>query len=267
MRVYLVLMHAFLSNFTFMKLMKLGSILFALTVLFSCVKEIGSDNGNQPETMIEAELQPVFGSQVLHLDTVYTTPQGYPVKIREVKFFLTQVKYGDQVVVPSAKLDWRSKGKQIFKVAGNPELFTSLTTHVGVVEEWNHLNPVAFNENDPLYLLNANDMHWSWSPGYIFIKLEGSYDTIPGSGNFPFNFAFHLGMDQNLQQVTWNDVQLEQVNKYLYRFMVKFDVGRVFDGPAGVIDLKTENVSHSHEHEQELTLKVSVNFAYALFVD
>lgn len=245
-----------------------NSVFLALIILLAaCSKSIETSNGNQPQVMVEAQLQPFFGSQELYLDTVYTTPQGYPVKIREVKFFLTKVKSGDQVVVPSAKLDWRSKGKQIFKVAGNPELFTALTAYIGVVEEWNHLNPVGFNENDPLYLLNANDMHWSWSPGYIFTKVEGSYDTIPGSQNFPFNFAFHLGMDQNLQQVTWEGVQLEQVNNYLYRFMVKFDVQRFFDGPGGLIDLKTENVSHSHEHEQPLTHKASLNFAYALFVD
>jgi hypothetical protein len=235
--------------------------------IVSCSKDIETNNVSQPQTMIEGQLQPFFGAEELFLDSVYTTPEGYPVKIREVKFFLTQLSNGNQILVPSAKLDWRSKGKQIFKVAGNPELFNSLTGYVGVVQEWNHLNPIDFNVNDPLYITNANDMHWSWSPGYIFIKLEGSYDTIPGSSNFPFTFAFHLGMDQNLQQIQWDSYPMVEINKYLHRLVVKFDAARFFDGPGGTIDLKTENVSHSHEHEQELTSKASVNFAYALQFD
>lgn len=216
--------------------------------------------------ILEAVVEPYYGGEPLALDQVVETVQGYPIKIRELKFVVTRLMNGEKRLVNSAKMDWASEGLTLFKAPGDPGSFENIQGNLGVIQEWNHLDPVSFEETDPLYLTNINDMHWSWNPGYIFVKVEGSHDTIPGSANFPFNYSFHLGMDAHLKQFEWNNIQWEKISEKLYRMKIKVHVDQFFTGPGGTIDLKTEFVTHSMPETEELTNKAMINFSNAIQV-
>ena len=247
---------------------KLIFLLPFLLLVVACKDKKNNDpEPGEAPIMLEAVLAPYYNGQPFQLDEVLTTPQDYPIRIREVKFFLTQLTNGSNTLANSAKLDWATIGLTIFKVKGDPSNFSSLNGYLGVVEEWNHRDPISFAETDPLYLTNANDMHWSWNPGYIFVKVEGSHDTIPGSTNFPFNFSFHLGMDKHLKTIEWTDITWTKVNEKLYRMTVRVNMEQFFNGVGGEIDLKTEYVTHSMPDSDELTNKAIINFKNALHVN
>lgn len=248
---------------------KLNLILASVIVLFTGCKDIKPvvpEPGDEP-IMLEAVLAPYYNGEPFVLDQILATEQDYPIKIREVKFFLTQLTNDGKTLVNSAKLDWATKGLTIFKSEGNPDDFSSIDGFIGVVEEWNHLDPISFESTDPLYLTNANDMHWSWSPGYIFVKVEGSHDTIPETTTFPFNFSFHLGMDANLKAINWSDVVWTKINEKHYKMTVRINMETFFNGPGGVIDLKTEYATHSMAPTVELAAKAAINFQNALQVN
>jgi len=245
------------------------SALLILFTLTACKEEIAADTplpGEAP-VILEGVLNPYYNGEPLELDQVVETPQGYPIRVREVKFFMTMLTNNEKTMVKSAKLDWAANGLTIFKVPGDPNDFSSIHGFLGVIEEWNHRDPVSFEDTDPLYLTNANDMHWSWNPGYIFVKVEGSHDTIPGSTAFPFNYSFHLGMNQHRKEFDWDNIQWTKVNDKLYRMSLKVDLYEFFDGPGGVIDLKTEYVTHSMPDSEALTTKAMTNFHNALYVN
>ena len=245
------------------------STLLILFTLTSCKEDKPVDTPLPGETpvMLEAVLNPYYNGEPLELDQVVETPQGYPIRVREVKFFMTMLTNNEKTMVKSAKLDWASDGLTIFHVPGEPTDFSNIHGFLGVIEEWNHRDPVSFEDTDPLYLTNANDMHWSWNPGYIFVKIEGSHDTIPGSAVFPFNYSFHLGMNQHRKEFNWENIQWTKVNEKLYRMSLKVDLYEFFDGPGGVIDLKTEYVTHSMPDSEALTNKAMVNFYNAMYVN
>jgi len=248
----------------------LSGVVLALlaVILIGCkdIKPVIPEPG-EPPVMLEAVLVPYYNGEPFVLDEVLTTVQGYPIRIRELKFYLTKLTNNDKTLVNAAKLDWATHGLSIFKSPGNPEDFSNISGFLGVVEEWNHLDPVSFETTNPLYLTNANDMHWSWNPGYIFVKVEGSHDTIPGTTTFPFNFSFHLGMDDNLKTINWTDVVWTKIDEKLYRMTIKINMETFFNGPGGNIDLKTEYVTHSMPSSAALTEKAITNFQNAIQVN
>ncbi|MEM1347240.1 MAG: MbnP family copper-binding protein [Myxococcota bacterium] len=59
--------------------------------------------------------------------------------------------------------------------------FTGIALKIGVPQELNHQNQAT-----ALSPLNITGMHWSWTAGYKFLKLDGSSDTMDTA-------LFHLG--------------------------------------------------------------------------
>lgn len=52
----------------------------------------------------------------------------------------------------------------------------SVTLHVGVPSNVNHLDPTTYPANHPLAPQNPS-MHWGWAAGYRFLCIEGSVDN------------------------------------------------------------------------------------------
>ena len=207
-------------------------------------------------------VHPKYGTVELDLDSVYQTPEGYDIKFTDVKFYLQDMKDGTNQILDAALFDYRNSDT-LFKVEGNPEGITSLTANLGVDASINHADPSAFPNDSPLNIAISNDMHWGWSPGYIFVKIEAKADTIAdGVPLFDHTIVYHVGLDVNLQQmnfstITWNPYGLE----YILNF--ELDMQAFLSGPQP-IDVKTEYTTHSAAGQEVLTLKVAQNFAAAL---
>ena len=114
-----------------------------------------------------------------------------------------------------------------------------------------------------LNIVNANDMHWDWNPGYIFVKIEAKVDTIPdGIALFNHNVIYHVGLDENIQSLSIPNLSAAKIENENI-FSLKLDMKAFLEGPQ-LIDVKDESSSHSAAGQDALTLKVLQNFNAAI---
>lgn len=233
----------------------------------SCKKDKIEDPVITPVTpQLKVTVQPVFGAENLNIDSVYTTNDGWDVKFTEVKFYLTHWANGANELVDVARFDYVEKGTKCFQVDGTVANFGALTGNIGVSTDYNHNDPSSdFSADSPLNIMNANNMHWSWASGYIFIILEGRVDTIPnGIPLFDHTFTYHIGSDaylgtENFPTVNWTDA-----GNALHTAEFKLDLKNIFDNATNPIDVRSEYMTHSGGSEAALTQKVLTNFLEAL---
>jgi len=214
---------------------------------------------------IEVRVQPVFGAQSVEPEQVYTTAEGYDVKFTEIKFYCTTLKNGVHTLVDAALFDWNANGTKFIKVNADKNNFASISGNLGVGAAENHADPSAFAPANPLNIAIANDMHWDWNPGYIFVKVEAKVDTIPdGIPLFDHNVVLHAGKDDVLQTVLFEEVNWVMLNEYLSLFSLKLDMETFLQNAGQNIDLKTEYSLHSAPGQEALATKVMQNFKAAL---
>ncbi len=83
-----------------------------------------------------------------------------------------------------------------------------LKLHIGVEEEYNHLDPSTYESSHPLAPKNPS-MHWGWSAGYRFVAIEGN-------GGSDFNQVFQLhGLGDSNYFTTTIDLDITAENAAL----------------------------------------------------
>lgn len=71
--------------------------------------------------------------------------------------------------------------------------FKKMAFTIGLDSAINHGNPNFYPAGHPLNP-NLNNMHWSWSGGYIFCTLEGDILNTPDGKKL---FTYHIATDEN----------------------------------------------------------------------
>ena len=146
----------------------------ALVMVFTSCKDKEDDEPCEPTTeQLTVTVQPLFGGEILHLDSTYTTAEGYGVQFTDLKFFAENVRGPVQVLKDAALFDYRETGTNLFTAEGKHTDFTSLNGNLGVQSSINHSDPSAFPNDNVLNISNSGGMHWGWNPGYRFLAIEG----------------------------------------------------------------------------------------------
>lgn len=239
-------------------------LIIGIALLTSCKDKENLDPAEEViGNYVNIEVQPVFEAETLYLDSVYTTQEGYEIKFTDIKFFMEDIKNVSTQFTDAGLFDYRSKGTLLSRLQGNGSNFTHLTANLGVRSAVNHNDPTAFPNSSMLNITNADDMHWNWSPGYIFVKIEAKADTIlDATTSLNHTIVYHAGLDVNMQtlsftNITWNRVGNEET------FRLKLDMAKFLNGTQ-TIDVKDEFSTHSMAGQEALTLKVMENFKEAL---
>jgi hypothetical protein len=241
--------------------------LFIIIGLVGCNLDKVPEPTGPPANELIITVQPEFAGQIMHLDSVYTTNEGYDVKFTELKFFMEGVVGVDSILIDAGLFNYKANGISMISTFGNPSDFDSIYCNLGVDKTRNHADPTLFPVGSVLNITNANDMHWNWNPGYIFAKIEAVVDTIQdGNSVFDHNVVFHVGGDPNKQLLAFEGVNWNQIEDYKYHLPLKVDMSVFLSGAAQVIDLKSEFVSHTGPTEDAITLKVMQNLAGAISV-
>lgn len=250
--------------------MKPVLILICLLAVFgsSCKKKKNKEK--EPDRIVMS-VQPYFGENMVQLDSVYTTPEGYLIKFTDIKFYISGIRSGTSWTQDAALFDYRERGTQLLERLQGSFQPGGIVFKTGVNEENNHKDPSAFPNNHVLNILTANDMHWGWNPGYIFIKIEAKADTITDNVQvFDLPVNYHIGKDVNLREFSaenavWKVVQ-ENGQQKKYSLELKLDLEKLFYRPGFEIDLRTENKSHTDPGQELLSSKIADNFVYSLSV-
>ncbi len=236
----------------------------ALLILSSC-----KDSTPTPTPVVVDQLkisiQPTFGPMNLNLDQTYVTAEGYNLQYTDIRFYVTSLSYNSKELCQAALFDYRENGTSFITQPGKPADFPSLNGFFGVDLAYNHDDPTVWPTTSPLNIIVANDMHWDWNPGYIFLKVEAKVDTLnDGVDNFNHYVVFHVGGDNLLQSVELSGYNWSQVSQGVFQLPLKLDMQKFLQNGAQTIDVKSEHSSHSMVGEEELSSKVIQNLKDAL---
>lgn len=240
-------------------------LLFAWILLSSCDKDGPNPPPSPPTEVSRICVNPKYGGQTLYLDSIYEAPNGYKIKITDIKFYVSSFGFQDQCITQASLFDYREKGNVLLAVDKKHSLFPSLSGILGVDTLYNHLDPSAFPNSSPLNISNSGPMHWGWNPGYIFINVEGKADTlINGIDNLDLSFSYHVGTDYYLVPINYNNIQWIKTGDYQYTFNLNLDLYQFFFNATQPILINSEYFTHSGSGTEILTQKVVTNFNNAL---
>lgn len=242
--------------------MKILFFALACVVLVSCKK----DKAETPTTL-KIDVLPFYSNEKLILDNVYTTSENFKIKFQEIKFYFTDIKNDSKSLTDVAFFNYRDLQNSFISTEGNPSDFQKLQAVLGIDSVRNHADPSKFSSNNPLNSMIANDMHWDWNPGYIFVKIEAKMDTIPDSEDkFDHFISYHVGKDSYKVAMNFDQIKWTSIGTKKYQSKLILDMDKFLKGP-NQINFKKENVTHSSPDKESLSLRIIDNFSKALYFE
>jgi hypothetical protein len=249
-----------------MKCKYLGLISFVVMLAQACQSDKNTPSLPK-ENEVQFLLQPTFGAQPLALDQTYISDEGYAIQFTDIKCYFTSLFIGSNLYTTAALFDYRQKGSFVIKAKSSAKDDDSLVFLLGVDSSYNHIDPSTFPTTNPLNIAVANDMHWDWNPGYIFVKIEAKVDTlIDGIETFNHVAVFHVGGDSYLRKMSFSNLNWQALSPNLKQFKLKFDAQKFLNNGAYSIDIKEEFSTHSSAGQEALTQKVMEQFKSAISV-
>ncbi len=246
-------------------MLKWSYLLILAVALMSCKDDKVEECPEPSAKFLSLTINPEFNGQELQLDQTVTTQEGYLIQFIELKCFLENIRSGNDLLIDAGLFDYRARGVDVFRTVGDPLKFDSIDCNLGVQQSLNHSDPTLFSTGSDLNIINANDMHWDWNPGYIFVKVEARVDTIPDAiENFDHNIVYHIGADNILQDLSFNNLQWNLISENEYQLDLKLDMSTFLNDGNQSLDLKTEFMSHTAPGQEVLSLKIMELFKSAL---
>jgi len=239
--------------------------LLVFVASFSCKKKKDDAVDTPAVQQSKLSLQPMFGSENITLDSVYTMSNGYKIQFVELKAYFTGIESGGSIMKDAALFNFSQTGTLVFQanqVVANP---ASIQFGIGVPSSVNHNDPSLFPNSNPLNIAIANDMHWDWNPGYIFFKVEAKVDTIvDGVTNCDHNLVYHVGTDTYYTSKIITNLNWSATSSAINQAWLKLDLKNFFENSGSAIDVKTEFSTHSMASQSALTEKTRQNFAASI---
>jgi hypothetical protein len=133
--------------------------------------------------------------------------------------------------------------------------YTAVSYMIGLMPDVNHGNPNQYPSGHALDPL-TNNLHWTWSQGYVFIALEGYYYTTGAQKLFSLHIAF---TENQVPYTMEGNFDLTQSRKLTFNF----DAREIFQNPEMYIFSEDGTVTHSG-NDNGLALKVSTNLRTAM---
>jgi len=230
-----------MNHFKFSSLLLILFVGLALTIS-SCGKESGED--------LNINVQLKYGAENLVLFSDIEYPDGTIIQITNLSFYISEIvaSNGAESEMVSEVEFWRFDGSHMNTESAkegkdftieNVELsdINSLDFNIGLTEEQNDGVPSDYSSDNPLSLSSE---HWlSWD-SYIFVKIEGFYDS-DGDAEPDAGFLLHLGSDPITTPVSLSNLSVDENNT----IKLQCDVKSIFDNGTEVYDLLTTPRIHS----------------------
>ena len=148
------------------------------------------------------------GGQVFEKDTEFENILGQRYSLEGFRVYLSDLTLvredgTDTLIAETLLLDFAEE--EVRKTTHGEGLYGQFTVPagkykgvrfgIGVPEERNHVDPTDFPADHPLSV--SQGMHWNWTSGYIFVKMDGRIDSsAAGTGPLTQGIAYHTGTDQ-----------------------------------------------------------------------
>ncbi|MEZ4938318.1 MAG: MbnP family protein [Crocinitomicaceae bacterium] len=229
------------------------------------------DNGS---CMYNAELKvnviPKFNGDPISFDSVYHNIMGYRVKFSSIKFYMTYAKVGDGTNWTDAHSVSQynyANSTELFSADVTPGSYSQIKFNVGVDSVRNHSDPASYPSDNPLNIITSSGMFWTWNTGYIFVIIEGFYDTDSlGTGTPPNSFTYHLGMDDYLR-VNTQSLSLNLVEQMTTTVNYELNMDQFFYNATDTLDIDANPVIHSLVNQLPITDMLTQNFNNSLVLE
>jgi hypothetical protein len=175
---------------------------------------------------------------------------GYSVQVEVLKFFLYDLRTKTQAGMETqfkdaAKIDFIN-GNPSFTAEVQPGNYQGIKFGIGVGPDKNNSDPTVLAPDHPLSINQAQDMHWNWNTGYIFMKFEGRVDTAsPLSGNHDLLFSFHTGNNALYREVELYNHPFTITTGNTTNLNLVFNIDKFFYNTNDTLDLKTDHSLHA----------------------
>lgn len=210
-----------------------------LTLLMSCSSDdtTESDDSQNDVGDLKINFSNTVGDEILNLNAqTYTKNGGETFEVDELKYIISNIvlidEEGNQFVYPQADSYFlineevtNTKSIQLDRI--DAKTYTSITFGFGVDQSNYPLNGI----NNFVPTAEENDMLWSWSAGYKFLKFEGSYSsTNVDSHPFLYHIGSHGQNLDNYREISLNFLQpLALSSSETPQIDIEFDVIKIFN--------------------------------------
>ncbi len=117
-----------------------------------------------------------LGTQNFDFNSTGTTAMGHDFEVERLEYYISEITVNHDGTSTLIEDLWilADGGRAVAESLGTLDFTTieSITLHIGVDEEHNHLNPASWPSTHPL-APQAPSMHWGWTAGYRFVAMEG----------------------------------------------------------------------------------------------
>ncbi len=249
--------------------MKKITILFIIAmtlIVISCKKE--TQTSKSAKQILDFHWHSKVGTTDAAYGVQYTTADGVKFKLSDWRYYVsnfvliredgTEFPIADKVFL----INLSNTNYSLDSVpVGN---YKGLKFLVGLDTATNHKDPTLYTANNPL-ALQSPSIHWSWNSGYIFMKIEGKFDSTSAQlGGTSINqpFFFHVGMDNMKQVIDFSEDAFSIVSGEDKELNLSMDFLKILNS----VQLKTENATHTGDN-LPLATKISNNWKTAFTLE
>ena len=214
---------------------------------FLCAGLIALSSATLLAASLELSLRHTFSGSPLQLDAVqYRDAAAEKFSITRVSYLLdgfalehldgSWLELGDMV----GWLDAQSGRNSVLLTNVPAAKYRGVRFHIGLNPAVNHAATTNHAPDHPLNP-NLNGLHWSWQGGYIFLAVEGRWQTNGGPLD---GWSFHLARDTNRVRIhlatelnVTGDMQVE----------ADFDLAALLNAPRPISRARDGSSTHSRD--------------------
>lgn len=198
------------------------------------IVEPTSDDDVEPTSELRLNFEHHVDTEPLVFDEVnYRNNSDEFYAISELKYIISNIQ------LQNKNGNWFTYPVEDSYFLINAEAEESLTVNLSEIPNGNYQNiRFGFGVDQSNYPLNGvnnfvptaeeNDMLWSWSAGYIFLKFEGEYHLTEPIA--PENFLYHVGSHgQNLDNYRTVELAVDLDLNADAQLNISADVSKIFD--------------------------------------
>lgn len=238
-----------------MKLKLIQSLfLFSLcvTCLLACKKEnplVDDVQNNDFKILFQASYlnEKLIANQLIQIN------DSLDVRITDFKFYISHLQSDQEWTSYSLhKFEDDSLNSLNFS-AHKHALNQSFKFYFGVDSLSNHGDPSVHPNNHPLNIMLANDMHWGWDPGYVFIKIEGIVYNKNTATNK--NLSWHISRDEFYKVVELGKMNWKKQGTG-YTATLNFHFEKILANFGNSFSIWEKNSCHSGPEEKKATEEI-----------
>lgn len=238
------------------------TVFISMVSLSACKKE---ESGNLTQKLT-LHIHNNVGSNEAEYGTTYTDLNGRKFNISDWRYYVSNIVLinsdgSERPINDTVFLVSPEQGNYVLGQVpvGNYQGFRFL---IGVDSTTNHSDPATYPAGNPL-AIQDNPIHWSWNSGYIFMKLEGQFDSTANATDAPNkDFFYHIGLDENRRTIDFTNQAFTVTKGYDKMVTVECDLRKVWTN----VNMLTENSSHSMM-DGGLATKIADNWSTAFTVE